>query len=621
MRRPLLPALFLVVAPPIAAVEGAPYLVQDAAPGTDLNSYSGGVSALRSFGGRLLFAGSSDESSGVWSLESGSRAAELLSAAVDGFAFASEGDGFLLWLSQAPPEWTLVTVSDGSPAGTFEASRGPYHSLGYGVEAHMAAPLGGQILFRGHEASTGWEPWVTNGTRAGTRLLADLEPGAGSSFPLAFRALGSRVCFRARTQFEGEFFACSDGTADGTHRVTPTDLDLPFVDRSAVADGRRLVFAAAREYSDDSTDLYATSGTASSTGRILALPPNGHLTSDLIELDERVYFVADDVVHGQELWVTDGTPSGTKRVTDFGYAIPFGSFQGRDDIALVGKDLFFLATDGLAPTTLWRSDGSPTSTRLAMEALEGCEAPASGLSNVASRISFAQWCDDSGYELRALDPQTGNASILLDACAGTCDGDPSRPTRVGSHTLFEAGIWDDRELYVTDGTPAGTSRISDVAGGGSHAGWFPWLPALYGGRVWFPASSSSSGFELYSTAFEPGSTRLETDLVSRAASSSPFLLAPLGDGIVFWRCTDFEKRISRSNGESMDLIDLAASPGVCYDAWSNDESLIVGERVLFVRRESDSQIWGTDGTVAGTSPLYQLYGDWSPFVEDGGVAW
>ena len=59
------------------------------------------------------------------------------------------------------------------------------------------APLADRVVFRGSDAVHGAEPWITDGTRAGTTLLAELRPGPVSSLPHSFHAVGDRVFFAA----------------------------------------------------------------------------------------------------------------------------------------------------------------------------------------------------------------------------------------------------------------------------------------------------------------------------------------------------------------------------------------------------------------------------------------
>jgi ELWxxDGT repeat protein len=61
------------------------------------------------------------------------------------------------------------------------------------------------------------------------------------------------------------------------------------------------------------------------------------------------FFSADDLLHGVELWKTDGTALGTSLVADLnpnGSANPSGLFK-------FGSTLLFTADDGLHGSELW----------------------------------------------------------------------------------------------------------------------------------------------------------------------------------------------------------------------------------------------------------------------------
>src|SRR6185295_8167740 len=70
--------------------------------------------------------------------------------------------------------------------------------------AHFA-PFGNSVLFVAGDGPTGREPWITDGTAAGTRLLldinptptAELEPRVGGSLPGPFVRFGDRAFFAA----------------------------------------------------------------------------------------------------------------------------------------------------------------------------------------------------------------------------------------------------------------------------------------------------------------------------------------------------------------------------------------------------------------------------------------
>jgi ELWxxDGT repeat protein len=54
--------------------------------------------------------------------------------------------------------------------------------------------LGDRVVFSGYAANTALEPWVSDGTEAGTRLLQDIN-ASGSSYPASFTRVGSSKLF------------------------------------------------------------------------------------------------------------------------------------------------------------------------------------------------------------------------------------------------------------------------------------------------------------------------------------------------------------------------------------------------------------------------------------------
>jgi ELWxxDGT repeat protein len=79
--------------------------------------------------------------------------------------------------------------------------------------------------------------------------------------------------------------------------------------------------------------------------------------SGFTRVGSTIYFVADDDVHGPELWKTDGTLAGTKLVSDImpGSDVngPLGSNVSQ--LTAVGTSLYFTADDGgIHGWELWR---------------------------------------------------------------------------------------------------------------------------------------------------------------------------------------------------------------------------------------------------------------------------
>ncbi|HEX4955972.1 MAG TPA: ELWxxDGT repeat protein [Thermoanaerobaculia bacterium] len=86
--------------------------------------------------------------------------------------------------------------------------------------APKTAALDSQLFFSAQGGTEGLEPWVSDGTPEGTRLLADVAPGPTSSAPLEMVPVGGRVFFSADDGTHGAELWVTDGTPGGTRRVT-----------------------------------------------------------------------------------------------------------------------------------------------------------------------------------------------------------------------------------------------------------------------------------------------------------------------------------------------------------------------------------------------------------------
>ena len=114
--------------------------------------------------------------------------------------------------------------------------------------------------------------------------------------------------------------------------------------------------------------------TPSSNGQII-LPENLSLVSDVRPgssssypdafaiVGNELFFAANDGIHGEELWKTDGTVNGTVLVKDIR---PGSSGSGINKPIVVGNTVFFKANDGVHGTELWKSDGTTNGTVLVL---------------------------------------------------------------------------------------------------------------------------------------------------------------------------------------------------------------------------------------------------------------
>ena len=124
-----------------------------------------------------------------------------------------------LFIEGQNPLWR----TDGTPAGTRKLYE--WRANAYGSTFLFELTAVGQRLFFVVERDTrlGTELWVSDGSRKGTRLLRDVNPGRASSRPRGLTVDGSNLLFVANDGVHGVQIWRTDGSRHGTARLT----DLP----------------------------------------------------------------------------------------------------------------------------------------------------------------------------------------------------------------------------------------------------------------------------------------------------------------------------------------------------------------------------------------------------------
>lgn len=123
---------------------------------------------------------------------------------------------------------------------------------------------------------------------------------------------------------------------------------------------------------------------------------------DMAGVQGRLLFSRNDGVHGRELWVSDGTPSGTALVKDINPGSSGSALSGIRQVRADGWALF-AASAGPDGVELWQTDGTPARTQQLQDI-----APGAGSSNPVSfvgagpRVYFIADDGRSGPELWSL---------------------------------------------------------------------------------------------------------------------------------------------------------------------------------------------------------------------------
>ncbi|HYD42743.1 MAG TPA: hypothetical protein VEB43_18075 [Anaeromyxobacter sp.] len=294
--------------------------------------------------------------------------------------------------------------------------------------------------------------WVTDGTAAGT-APAGLFPEEGL---LDFSLLDAVPGVLSAVTSASELWQ-SDGTA-------PATLVLSRAERCR---GSACGFAVLRAHAGA---LWAVSYAKSGPNELWRVDAAGRAAKLLEGFGRFVGEVASGLVFTGEsgpLWLADERGARALGAVD-------AQFGGSGDSAALGGALLFAGRDG-AGVELWRTDGTAEGTRRVVELAPGPEGGEPFSFVAAGDLVFFVARDGAEQALFATDGTAGGTRRLL----GGVDTF-ARPVALGGVVLFCADDGGGPGLWRSDGTRAGTALLARLQGP------VPWLWRA-GDAVWFGA--------------------------------------------------------------------------------------------------------------------------------------
>jgi ELWxxDGT repeat protein len=321
---------------------------------------------------------------------------------------------------------------------------------------------------------------------------------------------------------------------------------------------------------------------------------------------------------GSEVWVSDGSSAGTQLLKDI---VPGIASSNPHNFITVGGSVYFQATNGVGSVELWKTDGTGAGTVLVETIFAGGFSPSGGIINnlnlenlsVSNGLLYFTFDDQvHGSELWRSDGTAAGTLMFKDLNTTLTDSsfqilNPNGGANFGTTGVFTGWtLQNGYELFLTNGTQAGTALLKDIdPGGGSSV---PQQFVLAGPRAFFTAYSPTFGVELWVTDGTAGNTFIVKDISPVTLSNTPPSgMTAIGNNIYF-------SANDGVNGNELWFSDGTVAgtfmvkdinTGVSFGAPrdSNPGGFVAAGGLVFFTATTAAdgrELWVTDGTPGGT---------------------
>jgi ELWxxDGT repeat protein len=511
--------------------------------------------------------------------------------------------------------------------------------------------VNGTLFFTASLGGFGTQLWTSDGTSAGTKVISPPLETFRATTKTGINFNGT-FYFSAFSNGSGEDLWKSDGTAAGTVLVAELDEGNSSLDKLTKVNNSTMYFTAVSNYSSEVTELWKTDGTRAGTIRLQAFTDilGSYATSapnHLTNVNGTLFFVAGDESRGVELWKSNGTVNGTRRVKDVRSG-EYGSYG--DKLANVNGMLYFFAKDSNDEIGLWKSDGTGTGTTL----VKNVRRSTGELRVLEGTMYFTLWNVQGAQLWKSDGTAAGTVSLkdlgldtipvfnkglesidgtlyfsvkdkfsqTIDSALwksdGTVDGtvivkEFNTPQR-GLDSTFPRSLFNANgkllctandgirgsELWTSNGTEAGTTLVNDIAGANGDS-----TPSKFvevNGSQYFVATSSVSGREIWKTDGTAAGTVLLKDIRPGSKGSDPQYLTNVS-GTLFFSANDRDgvKRLWKSNGTSTGTVRVS-------DDLEIKELANVNGLLFFTANDGTNgfELWKSNGTTAGTEMVRDI---------------
>lgn len=411
------------------------------------------------------------------------------------FALAVGGDA-VYFSGLGPERWQTWSLRDGvaSPIG-------------------VNCPEGGGVQFQYVQLPGTTVGYISEGCDYHGTHLGSIDTVTGVAGPVVNPDLPpptygwglTRLGDRALLSYDDGTLWSTDGTDEGTWIVHDFERSLGFI----TPVGTWAILGAGGPWRTDGTaagTFQLASGVSLEQGS-LPWPGEQYLVPTFVRLGGRTLFYGKTADEGLELWSTDGTSAGTLQIS---------TLRPGTETVGVGplvpcRDVAYFGSDGVTPAGydrwpyMWRTDGTPEGTYpIGDDPGDGWRGvTASPIGCLGSSVVVLHWdVEGDTQHLAISDGTLAGTHPLLEVGFNVDIGYEAKEYH--GWLFFPMALTDEghgRELWATDGTPAGTFRTADIAPGADDSN--PRELTALGDSLYFVANDGIHNDEIWRIVIDP----------------------------------------------------------------------------------------------------------------------
>jgi ELWxxDGT repeat protein len=259
------------------------------------------------------------------------------------------------------------------------------------------------MFFKSRTSGLGDEIWVSDGSSENTRILKDINPGSGNAITTSFNKssvqFNNSLYFVADDGVTGGELWKTDGTTEGTIRITDSiHADIP---QLTVVGDKIFFLTIIRDplYHLDTIQVWMSDGTKSGTSAVTGKILPFNTPSFQGKCNNTFMFTYESYgSNGSKLWRSDGTDAGTFPVTDALYGNGAGFIPGYRSTTLFSQYiefnnyLYFVTSSGIMKT-----DGTKANTQLVKGGIGGSTKSEANVIELNNKLYFSFYEENNDW--------------------------------------------------------------------------------------------------------------------------------------------------------------------------------------------------------------------------------